>query len=248
MCFVGAAPIGTHILDFLAGLDINVWEVYGQSEGTGGTTTNFQGNTRFGSVGKPLPGVEVKLGEDGEILIRGGNVFLGYYKSPEATAEILRDGWLHSGDLGEFDRDGFLTVVGRKKDIIITSGGKNIAPKNIETELAKIDLVAQALVFGEGRRYITAVLALDEDAAARFAVQHAEDVASIHEHPALLAAIQQGVDQVNANLARVEQVRRFYISPQPFSVESGELTPTLKLKRQVVYEHYTAAIEAMYAG
>jgi long-chain acyl-CoA synthetase len=247
MCFVGAAPINPHILEFLSELDINVWEVYGQSEGTGGTSTNFCGNARYGTVGKPLPGVEVKLAEDGEILLKGGNVFLGYYKDPEATAEILRDGWLHSGDLGEIDTDGFLTVTGRKKDIIITSGGKNIAPKNIEVALMEMDLVAQALVFGEGRRYITALLTLDDDAAECFAAEHGADTAELHKNADLLAAIQQGVDEVNTHLARVEQVRGFYVAPEPFRVETGELTPTLKMKRQVVYEHYTEAIEAMYA-
>ena len=243
-----AAPISPRILEFFASLDLNIWEVYGQTEGSGPTTSNYAGNTRIGTVGKPIPGCQVKLAEDGEILVKGRNVFLGYYKDPETTAVTLVDGWLHSGDLGAFDEEGYLTITGRKKDIIITSGGKNIAPKNIEAALMDIELVAMAVVIGEGRRFITALLSLDEEAVARFAEKNGLTIDDPSTDPRIRDAIQFDIDRVNQEFARVEQVRGFYITPQPFSLEAGELTPTLKLKRQVIEAHYAEAIAAMYAG
>jgi long-chain acyl-CoA synthetase len=242
-----AAPISPHIVEFFGTLDINIFEIYGQSEGSGPTTAAYQGNSRLGKVGKPIPNAEVKLTDEGEIILRGNNVFLGYYKDPEATAATLRDGWLYSGDLGSFDDEGFLTITGRKKDIIITSGGKNIAPKNIEAALQRIDLVAQAVVIGEGRRFISALLTLNDEALKHFTQAHNLAGDDLHNHPQVIAAVQAGVDRVNADLARVEQVRKFTILSQPFSVENGELTPTLKIKRNIVAANHTAEIEAMYA-
>jgi len=243
----GAAPISPRILEFFAGLDINIWEIYGQSEGSGPTTTNYENNTRYGTVGKAIPGCEVKLDEYGEILLKGRNVFPGYYRDPAANAATLKDGWLYSGDLGAFDADGYLTITGRKKDIIITSGGKNIAPKNIEAALMGIELVALAVVIGEGRRFITALLSPNEEAVVRFAEKNGTSIDDTSADPRLKAAIQAEIDRVNEDFARVEQVRQFYITPQPFSLEAGELTPTLKLKRQKIAEHYADEIEAMYA-
>ena len=242
----GAAPISSHILEFFATLDLPIWEVYGQSEGSGPSTTNWAGNTRFGTVGQAIPGTEVRLDEEGQVLVRGENVFLGYYKDADATAATLQDGWLHSGDLGEFDSDGYLTITGRKKDIIITSGGKNIAPKNIEAALTRIELVSQAVVIGEGRRFITALLTLNEEALDSELGRRGLDLANANTAPELRAAIQAGVDEVNTQFARVEQVRNFYIIPHNFGVETGELTPTLKLKRQVIIERFAAEIDAMY--
>ncbi|MEO7731624.1 MAG: long-chain fatty acid--CoA ligase, partial [Kofleriaceae bacterium] len=241
----GAAPIAPDVLAFFSSLDLPIREIYGQSEDTGPTSYNLPGRTRIGSVGPPLPGLEVKLGDDGEILIRGPNVFMGYYKEPEATAECLRDGWLSSGDLGAFDRDGFLTITGRKKEIIITAGGKNIAPKNIEAALKQSPVVGEAVVIGDRRKFLSALVTLDEDAARKL-VPHL-DASALASAPQIRAVIQQQVDDVNQTLARVEQIKKFTILARPFGIATGELTPTLKIKRKVVAQLYGREIEAMYA-
>ncbi|MDB4958122.1 MAG: Long-chain-fatty-acid--CoA ligase [Myxococcales bacterium] len=240
--FSGAAPIAADVLEFFSSLDLPIREIYGQSEDCGPTSTNLPGYTRIGTVGPPLPGLECKLAEDGEILVRGPNVFLGYYKEPEATAEALRDGWLCSGDLGAFDKDGFLSITGRKKEIIITAGGKNIAPKNIEAALKQSPIVGEAVVIGDRRKYLTVLVTLDE-AAARKLVPGADP---LHNSPEIRSAIQVRVDEVNQALARVEQVKKFVILPMPFGIDSGELTPTMKIKRKVVAQKYAKEIEAMY--
>ncbi len=253
ICVSGAAPIAREVLEFFASLDIIVLEVYGQSEGSGPTSFNLPGRTKLGSVGVAIPGCEVKLGPvaegeaGGEILVRGPNVFAGYYKEPDATAETLVDGWLQSGDLGKFDDDGFLSIVGRKKEILITAGGKNIAPKNLEAELKNHELVNEAVVIGDRRKYLSAVVTLDPDAAKRFADAHGFDVAQIHTNEKAIAAVQTQVDVLNAKVARVEQIKKFRILPRNFTVETGELTPSLKVKRRVVYANFADVIESMYA-
>jgi long-chain acyl-CoA synthetase len=234
LCISGAAPIAQDVIEFFASLDILVLEIYGQSEDNGPTTFNLPGRTKFGTVGVPLPGVQVKIADDGEILVKGPNIFLGYYKEPQATAECLIDGWLHSGDLGAFDPDGFLSITGRKKEIIITAGGKNIAPKNIEAAIKESPLVSEAVVIGDRRKYLVALITLDE------AVAGSRDRASI------TAEIQRTIDAVNAKLARVEQVKRFTILSRQFGIDTGELTPTLKIKRKVVNANFSAEIESMY--
>ena len=245
----GAAPVAAEILEFFGKLDITILEIYGQSEGSGPTTTNRPGAIKFGTVGQPWPGSEVKLAEDGEILMKGPNVFMGYYKDEAATASDLIDDWLQSGDLGKFDEDGYLTIVGRKKEIIITSGGKNIAPKNIEAALKNIDLVSQAVVIGEQRRFLTALITLDPEKATEFAQAHGIAGGELHNHPTLIAEIQKGIDEkVNPLFARVEQVRGFKVLPRDFTVEDGELTPTLKIKRRIVNENFSEEIESLYAG
>ena len=230
----GAAPIAPDVLEFFASLDLPIREIYGQSEDTGPTSFNLPGKTKLGTVGPPLPGLECKIAEDGEILIKGPNVFLGYYKEPEATAESLKDGWLCSGDLGAFDREGFLTITGRKKEIIITAGGKNIAPKNIEAAIKQSPIIGEAVVIGDRRKFLTALVTLSEAAAA------AGDSNQIR------STIQAQIDLVNQSLARVEQVKKFAILPKPFGIDSGELTPTMKIKRKVVAQMYATEIEAMY--
>jgi len=230
----GAAPIAPDVLEFFASIDLPIREIYGQSEDTGPTSFNLIGKTKIGTVGPPLPGLACKIAEDGEILIRGPNVFLGYLKEPEATAECLIDGWLHSGDLGAFDKDGFLTITGRKKEIIITAGGKNIAPKNIEAAIKQSPLVGEAVVIGDRRKFLTALVTLG-DAAIK-----------VGDQAQLRAQIQAQIDQVNASLARVEQIKKFAILPRPFGIDTGELTPTLKIKRKVVAVKYASEIEAMY--
>ena len=233
-CVSGAAPISKELLEFFASLDIVIYEVYGQSEDTGPTSFNVPGHTRLGTVGRPVPGVEVAIADDGEILVRGKNVFLGYLKEPAATAETLVDGWLHSGDLGELDRDNYLSITGRKKDIIITAGGKNIAPKNIEAALKNHELINEAVVIGERRKYLTALITIDAEAA------------GARQHRAIEAAVQKAVDDINRHLAQVETIKKFTILKRNFTVEDGELTPTLKVKRNIVSENFSAEIEAMY--
>ncbi|MEP7121378.1 MAG: long-chain fatty acid--CoA ligase [Byssovorax sp.] len=242
----GAAPIAREVLEFFVGLDVVVHEVYGQSEDTGPTTFNPIGKVRFGTVGQKIPGIEVKIGGDGEILVRGPNVFLGYYKEPEATAECLIDGWLYSGDLGQFDRDGYLSITGRKKEIIITAGGKNIAPKNIEAALRNHPLIAEAVVIGDRRKFLSALITLDPEATKRF-LQDKGLAGLPHTMAEVTAEVQRAVDEVNRELARVETVKKFHILAQPFSIETGELTPTLKVKRKIVYSNFSKEIEAMYA-
>jgi long-chain acyl-CoA synthetase len=245
----GAAPINPEIIDFFGGLDIIIYEEYGQSEGCGPTTWNRPGATKFGTVGQAFPDVQVKLASDGEILAKGRIVFMGYYKDPAATEETLVDGWLHSGDLGKFDEDGFLTIVGRKKEIIITSGGKNIAPKNIEAALKNLDLVAEAVVIGERRKFLSALVTLEPENLQQFAEANNLEGQELHTHPLVIAKIQRGIDEeVNPQFARVENIRKFTILPRSFTVDDGELTPTLKIKRRVVDEHFSQEIDAMYVG
>jgi long-chain acyl-CoA synthetase len=241
LCVSGAAPIAKEVLEFFASLDIIIHEVYGQSEDTGPTSFNLPGRTRFGSVGPKIPGIEVKIASDGEILIRGPNVFMGYYKDPEATRATLVDGYLYSGDLGEFDRDGFLCITGRKKDIIITAGGKNIAPKNIEAALKQSELVSEAMVIGDRRKFLSALITIDPEAAERHGF-----APPLHDNARLRQAVQARVDEVNSELARVEQIKCFTILPRPFGIDTGELTPTLKLKRNKILELWASEIEAMY--
>jgi len=241
--FSGAAPIAPDVLEFFSSLDLPIHEIYGQSEGCGPTSCNITGRTKIGSVGPPIPGAQVKLGEDGEILLKGPNVFLGYYKEPEATDECLKDGWLHSGDLGAFDRDGFLSITGRKKEIIITAGGKNIAPKNIEALIKQSPVVGEAVVIGDRRKYLTALVTLDEVAARKVARDTTD---ALHEHPQINSTVQAAIDSANQTLARVEQVKKFKILPVPFGIDSGELTPTMKIKRKVVAQKYAREIESMY--
>jgi len=249
VCSSGAAPIGAEVLEFFTGLDLNIREVYGQSEDNGPTSVNLPGATKYGTVGKPLPGVEVRLGEDGEILVRGPNVFKGYYKDQPATDACLIDGWLHSGDLGTFDSDGFLLITGRKKEIIITAGGKNIAPKNIEAALKNSPLVEEAVVIGDRRPFISALLALDVAATTKWLADQGKTAAGpLHEDPDVLAELRRGVDKANQEFARVEQVREFRVLPRSLALEHGELTPTLKIKRRIIDKNWSGLIESMYAG
>ena len=188
---------------------------------------------KFGTVGKPFKGCELKIAEDGEILVKGPNIFQGYYKNDEATDETLQDGWLHTGDIGEIDSDGFLKITGRKKDIIITAGGKNITPANLEAEIKQHPLVSQCVVIGDRRPYLVALVTLDPEEKATFEGDPRE-------------SIQAHIDDINQKFARVEQVKKFEILPDDLSQEGGELTPTLKVKRNVVAEKYEPQIEKLY--
>jgi long-chain acyl-CoA synthetase len=237
ICVSGAAPIAPDVLEFMASLDVIILEVYGQSEDAGPTTFNLTGNTRFGTVGVRLPGIDVRIAEDGEILVKGRNVFLGYYKDEEATKAALdSDGWLYSGDLGSFSDDGFLTITGRKKDIIITAGGKNIAPKNIEAALMEHEAISQAVVIGDRRKFLSAVVAINPERAAEAGGDLSSFTSSIQEH----------IEVINSRFARVEHIRKFSILPRELDQENGELTPTMKIKRRIVHDNWAAVIDGMY--
>jgi long-chain acyl-CoA synthetase len=244
----GAAPIAQEILEFFYACGVPVMEGYGMTETSTVATCNVPDDFRFGSVGKPLPGVELKIGEDGEILLKGPNIFQGYYKNEEATSETLEDGWLHTGDLGYVDDDGFLFINGRKKDIIITAGGKNITPANLENGLKQNRWISQAVVVGDKRPYLVALITLDPEEAPNFASEHGLEVADLPESEEMRAEVQKVVDEVNSKVGRVEQIKKFKILPQDLSQEGGELTPTLKVKRNIVGEKYDADIDALYAG
>jgi long-chain acyl-CoA synthetase len=243
----GAAPIAPEILEFFYACGVPVLEGWGMTETATAGTVNRLEDFRFGSVGKPLPGMEVKIADDGEVLARGPNIFTGYYKNEEATKDTLADGWLHTGDLGRLDEDGFLYITGRKKDIIITAGGKNITPANLENGLKQSRWVSQAVVIGDKRPYLVALITLDPEEAPAFADQHGLQVEELPESEEMKAEIQKVVDQVNSRVGPVEQIKRFEILPHDLSQETGELTPTLKVKRNVVHEKYADVVDSIYA-
>lgn len=235
--FSSAAPLSPTIAEFFAGLGMQILNVYGQSECTGLCAFNRPASNRFGSVGPALPQVEITIAEDGEILTRGPNNFIEYMKNSEATSEaVADDGFLRTGDVGYLDEKGFLFITDRKKDIIITAGGENVTPSLIEIELKKAGLIADAVVIGDQRPYLTVLISLDEEAVEVSGL----DAAAVH------ARVQAAIDEVNQDLARVRQIKRFTILPQPLSIERGELTPTLKVKRKVVGDNFAKEIAAMY--
>ncbi len=232
----GGAPLAKEIGELFHALDILIIEGWGLTECTTAASVNRPDRVRFGTVGLPLPGFEVNVADDGELLIRSDTVFAGYYKDDDATREVLRgDGWLHSGDVGSIDEDGFITITDRKKDILVTAGGKNVAPQNIENALKTAPLISQALVVGDRRPYIAALITIDPDMSQGLSPGQVQ------------ARVQKIVDDVNAELSRFEQIKRFTILPRDFSAEEGEVTPTLKLKRRVCAEHFAKEIEELYS-
>jgi long-chain acyl-CoA synthetase len=242
----GAAPIAAEKLHFFCGLDLVVRELYGQSEIGGPTTFSLVGSTRIGAVGKPVPGLELRIAEDGEILVRGPGLFQGYAGDPEATAATIQHGWLHSGDLGHLDADGYLFITGRKKDLIITSGGKNISPANLEGALMALPLVEHAVVVGDGRHHLSALLTLRPEALAAFAQRHGLPLDGAARHEAVRAELQRGIDAVNTQQARVAAIRKFAVLEQPLGIATGELTATMKVRRAAVVRANAAVVEAMY--
>jgi long-chain acyl-CoA synthetase len=248
-CVTGAAPINPEILRFFDAAGVLVLEGWGMTETSTAATVARPDAFKFGKVGKAFKGCEIRIADDGEILVRGPNIFQGYYKNEEATRETLEDGWLHTGDIGEIDADGYLSITGRKKDIIITAGGKNITPANLEAEIKQSPYVSQCVVVGDRRPYLVALITLDMEECAKLCEEKGwpADPAQLRENAEMKAIIQQHLDQVNEKFARVEQVKKFEILPHDLSQETGELTPTLKVKRNVVAEKYEKDVEALYA-
>jgi long-chain acyl-CoA synthetase len=246
----GAAPISPEILRFFDAAGVLVLEGWGMTETSTAATISTPEDFKVGTIGKPFPGCEVKIAEDGEILVKGPNVFQGYYKNEEATRETIVDGWLHTGDIGEIEPDGFIKITGRKKDIIITAGGKNITPANLENEIKQHPLVSQCVVVGDRRPYLVALVTLDPEDAVAHAKEHGlpEDPEQLARNPEILEAIEAHVDTINEKFAPVEQVKKVAILPRDLSQETGELTPTLKVKRAVVASKHEREIEALYAS
>ena len=246
----GGAPLAREISEFFHSLDILIIEAYGLTECTSGATANSPTHFRFGTVGPALPGTELKLGDDGELFVRSETVFQGYYKDPVATADVLSpDGWLRTGDIAAIDEDGFVTITDRKKDILVTAGGKNVAPQNLENDLKTSRWISQALVVGDRRPYVSALLTLDEAELATWAAEQGiqeRDMAVLAKDPRVRELVQGIVDEVNAERSRFEQIKRFEILPRDFSMDEGEVTPTLKLKRRVVQDHFADAIGRLY--
>jgi len=246
----GAAPINPEILSFFDAAGVLVLEGWGMTETSTAATISSPDDFKIGTIGKPFPGCEIRIAEDGEILVRGPNVFQGYYKNEEATLETIVDGWLHTGDIGEIDEDGFIKITGRKKDIIITAGGKNITPANLENEIKQHPLVSQCVVVGDRRPYLVALVTLDPEEVIAYAKEHglSEDPAQLSSNGEIRAAIEGHVERINEKFARVEQVKKIAILPEDLSQEGGELTPTMKVKRAVVTTKHEPEIEALYAG
>ena len=250
VCSTSAAPIALDTLEFFLSLGVPILEVYGMSECTGPSTFSLPDRYVTGKAGFPMPGTGMRIAEDGEVLMRGPHVFLGYYKNPESTAETVdEEGWLHSGDVGSLDERGFLQVTDRKKEILITSGGKNVAPQPIESKLKGIPGIGQAVVVGDGRKYLAALLALDPDTlddALRAAGSPASGLEEARDCPILRGFLQTQVDLVNRDLARYESIKRFAVLSEPLTIETGELTPTMKLKRRVIRDRRAPEIASLY--
>ncbi|MGO9823217.1 MAG: AMP-dependent synthetase/ligase [Solirubrobacteraceae bacterium] len=246
----GAAPIAPEILEFFYACGVPVLEGWGMTETTAVGTVGTLDHFKFGTVGRPMPGVEVRIAaEDGEILLRGPNIFSEYWRNPEATADTLVDGWLHTGDVGELDEDGYLKITGRKKDIIITAGGKNLTPSNIENDLKQSRFISQAVMYGDRRPYPVALITLDPEEILPWAREQGlpEELGDLAEEERVKQLVQAELDRANSNYAQVEQIKRFVILDHDLSIEEGELTPTLKVKRNVINDRYAELFDSLYA-
>ncbi len=246
----GAAPIAKEILEFFWACGVPVLEGYGMTETATAATTSTVENHRFGTVGRALPGVELKIADDGEILVKGPNIFSGYHNQASTSFGSVVDGWLHTGDLGSLDEDGYLSITGRKKDIIITAGGKNLTPANLENDLKQSRWISQAVMHGDQRPYPVMLVTLDEEEIPTFAREHGlpEDIPALAREPAVLELVQTEIDRANEKYAQVEKVKRFVILDHDLSQATGELTPTMKVKRNVVNERYADLFDALYAS
>ena len=244
----GASPLSPQLSHFFRGAGIAVLEGYGLTETTAPASVNTIPLTRVGSVGLPMPGNAVRIAEDGEVLVSGVGVFSGYHRNPDATAAAFSGEWFHTGDIGELDDDGFLTITGRKKDLLVTAGGKNVAPGPLEEKVREHRLVSQVVVVGEGRPFVGALVTLDDEALAAWSRENSVDPAKtpLADHPLVLAQVQEAVDAANATVSRAEQIRRFTVLPQDFSLAGGHVTATLKLRRQAVIADFSAEVEKLY--
>ncbi|HEX5565804.1 MAG TPA: AMP-dependent synthetase/ligase [Streptomyces sp.] len=245
----GGAPLGERLGHFYRGIGFTVLEGYGLTESCAPTTFNPWDRPKIGTVGQPLPGSAIRIADDGEVLLRGEHLFSGYWNNEKATTEAVRDGWFHTGDLGSLDEDGYLTITGRKKEILVTAGGKNVAPAVLEDRIRAHALVAECMVVGDGRPFVAALITLDEEFLPRWVAENGKSGLSGEEllsDPDLLAAVQQAVDDGNAAVSRAESVRKFRLLPAQFTEESGHLTPSMKLKRGVVAKDFAQEIEALY--
>ena len=245
----GAAPISQHVLEFFHGMNVPIREGYGQTEGSAAATVHQGWPVKLGTVGKALPGIEISIAADGEILLRGDCVFIGYHKDDVATTETLRDGWLHTGDIGELDSDGELRITGRKKDIFITAAGKNIAPAQIENLLKASSFIADAVLIGDGRKYLSALIVIDEENVSEWAQVRKlpfTTYGDLTQNSEVVTLIEQQIDSVNQTLARAEQVKKFRILPKRLAQEDGEVTPTLKVKRASLLRSHQSLVADMY--
>ena len=246
----GGGPLGERLGHFFHGIGVEIYEGYGLTETSPVLTANRPDHWKIGTVGQPIPGTTIKIAEDGEILGKGGQIFQGYHNNEQATSEAIDgDGFFHTGDLGELDDEGYLKITGRKKEMIVTAAGKNVAPAVLEERAKSQPIVSQVMVIGDNRRFISALVTIDEEAFPHWASQHGKEgksIADLTDDPELRATVQEAVDHANKAVSRAESIREFVILPQDFSIESGELTPTLKVKRKVVQEHYAEQIEAIY--
>ncbi|GAB16687.1 hypothetical protein GOEFS_009_00560, partial [Gordonia effusa NBRC 100432] len=247
----GGAPLGARLGHFFRGVGIPVYEGYGLTETTAAFSVNTPGEHKVGSVGKPLAGNAVRIADDGEVLLSGGVVFNGYWHNPDATAAALTDGWFHTGDLGNVDADGFISITGRKKELIVTAGGKNVSPAGLEDVIRANALVSQAMVVGDQKPFIAALVTIDSEAFPGWKERNGKDasatVADLADDPTLRAEVQKAIDQANKTVSHAEAIKKFQVLPTDFTEETGEMTPTLKVKRNVVSEKYAAAIESLYA-
>jgi len=249
VAYSGAAPISGEVLTFFQSIGMNLIEGYGQTEGTGVTTLSPDGRVKFGTVGRPLSDTRLKIADDGEILMNSPGVFKGYYKNPEGTRDTLQDGWLQTGDIGTLDADGYLTITDRKKDIIVTAGGKNITPQYIENKLKASIYINDAVVIGDRRKFLSCLIMIDEDNMVKFAQDNKIQFSTYRDltaSPGIIERVGEEVNQVNVTLARVENIRKFTILPKKLYEEDGEVTPTMKVKRKFVNEAFGELIEAMY--
>ena len=244
----GGAALNYDVALFFTALGVRILQGYGQTEAAPVVSCNPPGKVKLATVGPPLDGVEVRIADDGEILVRGELVMQGYWNNEKATFEALREGWLHTGDIGAIDEDGYLEITDRKRDIIVNSGGDNVSPQRVEGILTVAPEIAQAMVYGDARPYLVALLVPDEETRKRWAKDAGKpaDLGVLADDAAFAAFLGEVVERVNATLSPVERVRRFHIAPEPFTIASGELTPTLKLRRHVIGEKYGAALEALY--
>jgi long-chain acyl-CoA synthetase len=248
----GGAPLGERLGHFFRGVGITVLEGYGMTETSAAATVNKPSRNKIGTVGQPLPGVSARIAEDGEISLRGGIIVPGYWQNPAATKETIdEDGWLHTGDLGSLDDEGFLRITGRKKELIVTAGGKNVAPAVLEDRLRAHPLISQCVVVGDGRPFIGCLITLDAEALEHWKTQHAKPpgatAADLATDPDLLAELQAAVDDANKAVSRAESIRKFRVLPVDFTTDNGYITPSLKVKRAVVAKDFAGDIEALYA-